>query len=91
MNAPLVRRLHEQLSSGAWPEEGMSPTNHVIGTLIILSAVVAIMETEARLVDEAAWLFEIGAVIFPVAFAIEYGARVYAAGAEARYAGMRGR
>ncbi|MGH1482852.1 MAG: ion transporter [Geminicoccales bacterium] len=91
MTAPLVRRLHEQLSSGAWPEEGMSPTNHVIGALIILSAVVAIMETEARLVDEAAWLFEIGAVIFPMLFAIEYGARVYAAGAEVRYAGMRGR
>lgn len=49
----------------------------------------AIMEIEVSLVDEAGWLFEVGSVIFVMLFAIEYGARVYAAGAEARYAGMR--
>lgn len=91
MTTPLIKRIHEQLSPTAWPEEGMSPANHVICVLIILSAVMAIMETEVSLVGEASWLFEVGSVIFVMLFAIEYGARVYAAGAEARYAGMRGR
>lgn len=91
VTAPLVRGLWLQLSPAAWQQDGMSRTNHTICILILISAAIAILETETSLVDRAAWLFEISAVVFPALFAIEYGARVYAAGAEARHAGIRGR
>lgn len=84
-------RLYRQLNPEGWPGHGMSPVNTIVCILVIAAALVAILDTEVTLTERfGAWFFYMELVLFGL-FAVEYAARVYAAGEEPRYRGVSGR
>jgi voltage-gated potassium channel len=84
-------RVHRQLAARAWPGPGMSPTNRFICALIVISSAFAIVETEATIVELAPRFFVVAEIVFGVLFLCEYLTRLYAVGADPRYAGAVGR
>lgn len=87
----LRARLYRQLEPAAWERKGLSPANRVVTYLILLSVVLAIIDTERTIqARHGGLIFGIELVIFTV-FAAEYFARLYAAGEDARYRGLGGR
>lgn len=88
----LQRQLHHVLAPEAWHGPGgLSPVNIALCVLILVSSAVAVLETESTVVSAAPWLFDIAEVSFAIVFGAEYVARIYAAGADKRYAGFTGR
>ncbi len=67
--------LHVQLDPEAWRRRGLSPLNLVITILILLSAAVAIAETEPVLREDHHRLFRVAEVAFGIAFLLEFAAR----------------
>jgi voltage-gated potassium channel len=81
--------LYEKLDPQAHPES-LTPANKVIAVIILMSAIVAILETEVtirELTPRTFFLLEAG---FIALFSVEYGARFIAAGANPQYRGVRG-
>jgi voltage-gated potassium channel len=88
----LQRQLHHVLAPEAWHGPGgLSPLNKALCALILVSSAVAVLETESTIVSAAPWLFDLAEVSFAIVFGAEYLARIYAAGADKRYAGVLGR
>jgi voltage-gated potassium channel len=86
------RALYAQLVPEAWPVVGLSPVNRVVCAAILLSTILAILETEDEVVNAApAGLIAALELAFGLLFAMEYIARVLAAGEEERYQGILGR
>ena len=83
--------LYRNLEPSARPEGGLSLFNRVIVWLIVFAAVVAILETEETLRGTIPEVFWIAELFIVMVFSIEYLARVYAAGEDPRYSGLRGR
>lgn len=86
----LQKRLHRVLVPEAWPS-GLSPLNRALCAFIIVSSVVAVLETEASIVAQAPRLFNAAEITFGLVFGLEYLARIFAAGADPRYRGVLGR
>ncbi|WP_349371937.1 ion transporter [Salinarimonas sp.] len=82
--------LHAQLAPDARPG-GLSPLNAAIVVLIAASVVVAILETEPALHVGREAAFRAVEMGFAAVFALEYLARLWAAGEDPRYRGLRGR
>ena len=70
--------LHVQLDPEAWRGRGLSPLNLVITILILLSAAVAIAETEPTLRKDHQRLFSTAEVAFGILFLLEFAARLWA-------------
>ncbi|RTE87080.1 MULTISPECIES: ion transporter [Gammaproteobacteria] len=87
----LKEKLYRHLEPSAWLERGMSPTNIVVSICIVIASCLAIIETEKPLADAHHNLFFVFETVFFIIFAVEYVARVYAAGEELRYRGFWGR
>jgi voltage-gated potassium channel len=88
----LQRALHKLLAPEAWRGPGgLSPVNRALCIMILVSSALAVLETEDTIVAAAPWLFDVAEVTFALLFGAEYVARVYAAGADPRYAGVGGR
>ncbi len=88
----LRRLLHRHLAPEGWPEPGLSRLNKVICAAIIASTMLAILETEpAFLALASETTFFVVDLAFALLFALEYAARVFAAGEDARYQGVLGR
>ncbi len=85
------RVLYEQMDAGAWKESGLSPINRFIATTIILAVVVSILETEPVVVSPAASLFAVVDIIFGALFTVEYLTRLWVAGENPKFHGVRGR
>lgn len=88
----LKRRLYDALAPEA-RRSGLSMTNAAIVGLVILSFLFLALETEPTLQAVPAWqktfhIFNVGVVII---FALEYAARVWCAGIDPDYRGLRGR
>jgi voltage-gated potassium channel len=83
--------LYRNLEPAAQAEGGLSHFNRVIVWLIIFASVVAILETEDTLRGAMPGVFWIAEFFIVMVFSIEYLARVYAAGEQPRYSGVRGR
>jgi voltage-gated potassium channel len=83
--------LYRQLAPECRGEEGLSATNQIVCVLIILASLVAILETEVSIRANHAWWFVVFEVFFVSVFTVEYIARLYAAGEDRRYRGVRGR
>lgn len=87
----LRKKLYSQMEPDARTTPGLSPVNIVIVTLVLLSFLALALETEPTL--SSAW--QQGIAIFNVAivliFAVEYIMRVWAAGENPKYRGVRGR
>ncbi|WP_077528775.1 ion transporter [Vreelandella utahensis] len=84
-------RLYEHIESSSWPGRGLSPFNMVVCVLILLSVMVAVLETEPLLRHGHAVLFQTLEATFFILFSIEYGLRVWVAGENPRYRGLTGR
>lgn len=87
----LRKRLFTHLSPEAWPNEGLSPVNKFIYTLIVFSALFAIVETEQSIYKLAPSVFSLVELFIVSVFAVEYLARLYAVGEMHRYQGFQGR
>ncbi|MEY6433209.1 potassium channel family protein [Thioalkalicoccus limnaeus] len=59
--------------------------------LIVLSSLIAILETEAAIRDSAPQFFMGAQILIALLFTLEYGVRVYAAGEDPRFRGLSGR
>ena len=87
----LRARLYRHLEPAAWDGKGLSPVNRVVTYLILLSVVLAIIDTERTVqASHGSIIFTAELLIFTV-FSIEYLARLYAAGEDPRYRGLQGR
>ena len=84
-------RLREWLVPGAWPHHGLSPVNKGLCALIVVSSMMAILETEDTITREAPRLFAASEAVFSLVFGIEYVARLWAVGIDPRYGGVLGR
>ena len=69
----------------------MSPVNKLLCVLIVMSSVMAILETEDTITQQAPRLFAATEMLFSVVFGIEYLARLWVAGIDPRYGGVLGR
>jgi voltage-gated potassium channel len=90
MFADLQLTLWRALEPAARPK-GLSPVNRAIVALILFSAGLAVLETEPVIMD--AWAKEIVWAELAIAaiFSLEYLGRLFAAGRDSRYVGLRGR
>lgn len=85
--------LYRQLFPRGWFHAGLSPANKFLFAAIIVAVALAILETEPALNSDPVLerLFRAGDWAFGLLFLVEYVARVWAAGEEPRFAGLRGR
>lgn len=91
MGKDLRKRLYKHLAPEAWPQPGLSPTNKFIYSLIVFSALFAILETEKTIYDIAPSMFSLIEILIVSVFIVEYTARIYAVGEIEKYSGIRGR
>jgi voltage-gated potassium channel len=85
------RRGFTQLHPLAWSKRGLSPANKLILTIVVLSILSAVLESEPEIRGLGPGLFHFLNILFATAFAVEYGVRMWAMGEDARYAGFVGR
>ena len=79
-DTPSLRyRLFQHLSPRQWPSEGLSPLNKVIGVLILLSVVIAALESEATILDGNETLFRVLELTIGSVFLVEYLSRLWVA------------
>ena len=92
MNFVSLRRLlWRQLDPTAYVHEGLSPTNKVVVLTVIVASLAAIVETEPEIESLCPELFDYIEAVFTILFGIEYCARVWAAGENPHFSGIRGR
>jgi voltage-gated potassium channel len=72
----LRSRLHRQLDLDAWEGSGVSPLNRVILGLVIVSIILAMLETEKTLNPWRPWFMAANTVLASV-FAVEYALRLW--------------
>lgn len=88
---PLRRRLYIQLEPAAWPWRGLSPVNLLVFITVIITSVIAIIETEPTVADGREGLFDIVEWIIGGIYSIEYLARAWTAAENPKYGpGWRG-
>jgi voltage-gated potassium channel len=87
----LRRRLYVQLDPAAWPERGLSPVNLVVFVTIIVTSILAIIETEPTISGGRDSLFNALEWVVGGFFSVEYLARAWTAAESPRYGpGWRG-
>lgn len=82
---------YAELEPGVGGRVGLSLSNRFIAVLIVVASFTAILETEASLREGTGNLFLYAEIAFVAVFIIEYLARLFAAGEDPRYRGLRGR
>lgn len=83
--------LYRHVDATAWNRKGLSPFNLAICVLIIVSVLLAIIETERPISEAYPYFFLISERILFALFIIEYGLRIYVAPENPKYAGAFGR
>jgi voltage-gated potassium channel len=87
----LRRWLYIQLEPAAWPWRGLSPVNMTVFTAIIVTSIIAIVETEPTVADGRQGLFDFVEWIIGAFFTVEYLARGWTAAENPRFGpGWRG-
>ena len=87
----LRSRLYVMLDPETWPHRGLSPLNRTILTVVLLSILAAILESEPEIRSRIPSGFVALNLIFAVIFMIEYVLRLWAMGENPEYAGFIGR
>jgi voltage-gated potassium channel len=83
--------LWHQLDPKAYKGDGLSSTNKVVIWLVMVSSLVAVVETEPLIEGLAPWAFAHVERIFSVILLTEYLIRLWAEGENPRYSGLTGR
>jgi len=87
----LRRRLYVQLDPAAWPRRGLSPVNLVVFVTIVVTSILAVIETEPTISAGREGLFSAIEVVIGIFFSIEYIARAWTAAENPKYGpGLRG-
>jgi voltage-gated potassium channel len=84
------QKAYRAVAPHAWPR-GISPFNKLVLVLIVLASLLAVLETEEGLLAAAPRLFVTLDLAFGLIFSAEFALRLWAAGADARWAGLIGR
>jgi voltage-gated potassium channel len=84
------QKAYRAVAPHAWPR-GISPFNKIVLALIVLASLLAILETEEGLLATAPRLFLALDLAFGILFSAEFGLRLWAAGVDPRWSGVRGR
>lgn len=82
-------RTYRQLEAAAWPGAGLSPVNTLLVFLIVAAVVVAIIETEPLIAGGREPLFRLAEVVIAAIFLAEYGARLWIAVENPKFAAHR--
>lgn len=85
------RRLHDQLTSGVRGTGRLSPSNWALTAIILLSIVLALIESEPTVSTDNRAFLQAAEVAFGLIFLVEYVARLWTCVEDPRYAGWRGR
>jgi voltage-gated potassium channel len=72
------RRGFTQLHPLAWSKRGLSPANKLILTIVVLSILSAVLESEPEIRGLGPGLFHFLNILFATAFAVEYGVYFFA-------------
>lgn len=89
--ARLQRALDRQLESRSHGRSGLTPVNWLLVGLILLSIALYTMDPENEIGHRDAMVFWAINRVIVIAFAVEFVARLWVAGADSRYQGLRGR
>lgn len=85
------RRLYVQLEPAAWPWRGLSPLNIVVFVTIVVTSILAIIETEPTIAVGRDRLFAAIEIVIGLIYTAEYIARAWTAAENPRYGpGWRG-
>jgi voltage-gated potassium channel len=84
------QKAYRAVAPAAWPR-GISPFNKLVLVLIVLASLLAVLETEEGLLAAAPRLFVTLDLAFGLIFSAEFAFRLWAAGADPRWAGLGGR
>ncbi|MEO8927081.1 MAG: ion transporter [Caulobacteraceae bacterium] len=85
------RRLYVQLDPAAWPRRGLSPINLVVFVTIIVTSILAIIETEPLISNGRDNLFNAVELMIGAFYTVEYVARAWTAAENPKYGpGLRG-
>lgn len=85
------RQLYIQLEPAAWPWRGLSPINLSVFVTIIITSIIAIVETEPTVADGRQALFDAMEWVIGALYTVEYLARAWTAAENPRYGpGWRG-
>jgi voltage-gated potassium channel len=87
----LRQTIYLQLDARAREKPGLSPANKLLDALIVAAVLLAILGTEEPLRKSAETAFSIADLMLGVIFTVEYLVRVWSAGENPKYAGVRGR
>ncbi|BBK41449.1 hypothetical protein STVA_14690 [Allostella vacuolata] len=88
---PLSLRLHRLLDPGSRGSRAAGWINRVLAACIVASSVLAILDTEPAISEQAPAFFRWAERIFGLIFLVEYAARLVAIGEDPRYRGLAGR
>jgi voltage-gated potassium channel len=91
MFSNIRQRLFRQFDTEAWTRPGLSPTNIFITTVVIVSVVSVILETENSIRNNFMEFFYAVNLIFLAIFVIEYVIRFWVTGERPEYSGILGR
>lgn len=75
----LRKQVYRQLEPGAWSKRGISPSNYLVIFAVLISVLLAILETEATVYEPLKNWFEVAEKILTVLFTAEYAARFWSA------------
>ncbi len=84
-------RIYHQMDPLAWDRPGLSGVNWTILTLVLISVIVAIVQSERTVRDVIPDIFDGLTALFAVLFSVEYVVRLWAIGENPIYGGVRGR
>ena len=83
----LRRQTYIQLEPAAWPWRGLSPINMLVFITIIVTSIIAIIETEPTIADGRQSLFDVVEWVIGGIYTVEYVARAWTAAENPRYGG----
>jgi len=87
----LRKRLFQQFDPEAYEGSGLSPLNQIVLSVVLISIIVAIVETEPSIQSIAPRIFKLLTAVFAICFTIEYVLRLWAMGEKLEYEGLTGR
>jgi voltage-gated potassium channel len=87
----LRQTFWHQLDPEAYERDGLSPTNVAVVWVVVLSSLLAIVETEPLVENIAPRAFAHIEQVFTILFLVEYLVRLWAEGENPKFSGIRGR
>jgi voltage-gated potassium channel len=94
-NGASVKKLRKlifvQIDTEAWPKNGLSPANKIITTLIVISIILVVIETEISIYEPYSSFFDSVDGLLAWVFVVEYISRLWVIVERDKYRGIIGR